>query len=137
VNRRIISDDDNGPKSSVSHNGRVRITTFCCHSYPEPKEVTWTGTTSEKAVKTTEIRLFPVKYQIAAHLSVSTVLKTTMKMFLASDPAFHLVSRSNANAIIKNVAELDQLSHQKLKSLFPAKMINGKATLRLFAASDN
>jgi hypothetical protein len=99
------------------------------------KEVTWTGTTNEKGVKTIEIRLFPVKYQIAAHLSVSTVLKTTMKMFLASDPAFHMVSRANANTIIKTVAELDHLSTQKLQELFPAKMINGKATLRLFAAS--
>jgi hypothetical protein len=56
-------------------------------------------------------------------------------MFLASDPAFHLASRANANVIINTVAELDQLSNQKLQALFPAKMINGKATLRLFAAS--
>jgi hypothetical protein len=126
-----MTTDANPPSATM---GEFELPPSAAMATQNRKEVTWTGTTNEKAVKTTEIRLFPVKYQIEAHLSVSTVLKTTMNMFLASDPAFHLVSRSNANAIIKNVAELDQLSHQKLKSLFPAKMINGKATLQLVTA---
>jgi hypothetical protein len=127
-----MTTDANSPSATM---GEFELPPSAAIATQNRKEVTWTGTTNEKAVKTTEIRLFPVKYQIALHLSVSTVLKTTMKMFLASDPAFHLVSRANINVIIKTVAELDHLSDQKLQELFPAKMINGKATLWLFAAS--
>jgi hypothetical protein len=83
----------------------------------------------------TEIRLFPVKYQSTAHLTILTILKHTIAMFLATDPAVYMVSCISSNVIIRNTTDFDIYSTTQIQELFPAKIINGQANLRTFMAS--
>jgi hypothetical protein len=77
----------------------------------------------------------PIQYQIAAHLSVKTVLKETHAMYNATDKAFVLVSKVDSTIIIKTAADFDRFSIDDMKKLFPAHLSNGKATLKLFVVS--
>jgi hypothetical protein len=86
------------------------------------KEVTWTSGTVENTAKTVELRLFPVKYQITAHLSILEVLKTTLTMFLATDPTVYIVSRVNAEVIIKTALDFAPYTSAQLRQFFQEKL---------------
>jgi hypothetical protein len=99
------------------------------------KEVTWNPSTKPKYGKTTELRLFPVKLQLAARLSVTAVLKEILTRFLVTDPRFYLVSKINADVIIRTVTEFNALSNSQVQQLFPGKVIRGQTNIRFFMAS--
>jgi hypothetical protein len=70
------------------------------------REVSWSATPKEIDQETIEKRKMPIQYQIAAHLSVKTVLKETHTMFNTTDKAFVLVSKVDSTVIIKTAADL-------------------------------
>jgi hypothetical protein len=94
------------------------------------KEVSWSATPKEIDQETIEKRKMPIKYQIAAHLSVKTVLKETHTMFNATNKTFVLVFKVGLTVIIKTAADFDRFSIDDMKKLFPAQLSNGKATLK-------
>jgi hypothetical protein len=113
-----MTKDKDGPPATMGDFDRPPSAVM---AYTNRKEVSWTATTSQKSAKTTEIRLFPVKYQVTSHLSMINVLKMTMTMFLGTDPAFYMVSRVNDQVIIKTADDFDKYSHQQLQELSPQK----------------
>jgi hypothetical protein len=123
---------DNPPSTTT---GAFELPPSAATAIQNRKEVSWSPTTSQQDGKTTEIRLFPVKYQIQANLSILTVLKKTLLMFQATDSAVYIVSRVNSDVIIRQAGDFDTFSAAKLQELFPAKIVNGQANLRMFMAS--
>jgi hypothetical protein len=123
------------PTLPVDTTGAFELPPSAATATQNRKEVTWTSGTVENSAKTVELRLFPVKYQITAHLIMIEVLKTTLKMFLATDPTVYIVSRVNEEVIIKTALYFATYTSAQLRKCFPGKIINGSTNLRMMMAS--
>jgi hypothetical protein len=95
----------------------------------------WNPSTKPKHGKTTESRLFPVELQLAARMSVTAVLKEILPRFLANDPRFCFVSKTNADVIIRTATEFNALSNSQVQQLFPGKVIKGQTNMHFFMAA--
>jgi hypothetical protein len=102
---------------------------------PNRKGVSWSATPKENEQETIEKRKMPIQYQIEGHLSIKTVLKETHTMFLATDPSFLLVSKEDSTVIIKTAADIDKISTPDMKKFFPARLVNGRAMLKMYIVS--
>ncbi len=99
------------------------------------KAVTWNPSLKQREGKTAEIRLFPIRLQVTAHLSVVKVIKEIFTRFIATDPSFYIVSRTDPNVIIRTADEFGALSNEKIRELFPGIVTRGQTTLRFSMAA--
>jgi hypothetical protein len=76
-----------------------------------------------------EKRKNPIKYEIAATVSIKLVLKETLTMLWITDPSFRLISKEDMSIIIKTAA-LDKISPEWFLQLFPATLSGGRNTIR-------
>lgn len=88
------------------------------------KGVSWSATPKENDQAFVEKRKMLICYQIAAHLSIKTVLKETHNMFKEMDKAFLMVSKKDSTVIIKTAKDFDKFSPEELKKAFPAELVS-------------